>query len=64
MPLTGIIALVNVVLPQIIALWRKIKDIDPNAATFTDAQVIEMLDTDSQAVVDKANAWLATHPSV
>lgn len=53
------IALLNIILPHVIQLWRQAKEADPNAATYTDEQVIELLRGESQTVVDRGNAWLA-----
>lgn len=58
-----ILNLVNTVLPLVIGLWKQIRTQDPNAATFTDAQVIEMFMSDAAAIKAKADAWLAAHPA-
>jgi len=58
----ALIALVNTVLPVILAAWKSIREQDVNAPTYTDLQVLEMLGASSADIVAKADAWLATHP--
>lgn len=53
------IELVNIILVNAIALWKKAREADPNAATYTDEQVIDLLGSDSQGALDKGNAFLA-----
>lgn len=58
----AILATLNVVLPQIIAFYKSLRDANPDQPALTDAQVIELLHTDSAAIEAKARGWLATHP--
>jgi hypothetical protein len=57
-----ILKLVNVALPAVLAVWRQIRESNPAAPTFTDAQVIEMAGMKADEIVATADAWLAAHP--
>lgn len=59
--MTGILALLNSVLPGLIALYKKIRDEYPNDPSLTDDQMIELLKMDSDAIVAQANEWFAQH---
>ena len=50
------IALINLLLPFVIAEWRKAHEEDPNAPTYTAAQVSEMTRTKAADVVATAKA--------
>lgn len=56
------LALLNMALPALIALYKQLRDDNPNDAAFTDAQMIDLLQSDSTQVEQKAKAWLASHP--
>lgn len=60
--MAGILALLNSVLPGLIALYKKVRDEVPGDPSLTDEQIIELLKTDSDAIVEQANEWLAAHP--
>jgi hypothetical protein len=60
--MTETIKLLNVILPHVIALWKRVREEAPDAPTLTDQQVIELLRQDSQNVVTTAEEWLAEHP--
>lgn len=57
------LALINLALPALIALYKELRAANPDQPSLTDAQVIDLLQSDSQSVVDKAAAWLAAHPA-
>lgn len=57
------LALLNMALPALIALYKELRAGNPNEAAFTDAQMIDLLQSDSSQVEQKAKAWLASHPS-
>ena len=56
------IALLNVVLPYVIALYKEIRDANPSDPMLTDAAIIAMLGKSSAQVVADGQAWLAAHP--
>lgn len=56
------LALLNMALPALIALYKQLRDDNPNDAALTDAQMIDLLQSDSTQVEQKAKAWLASHP--
>jgi hypothetical protein len=59
----GALQILNTVLPSVIALYREVRDQSPpGSVALTDQQIIDLLEEDSQALVDKADAWLAAHP--
>jgi hypothetical protein len=60
---TAILATLNTLLPWAIALYKQLRGDNPSVPALTDDQMIELLRTDSTAVVAKADAWLAAHPS-
>lgn len=57
-----LLRLLNSALPVLIALYKQLRDANPNDPAMTDDFIVELLRTDSQRVVDKANEWLAAHP--
>lgn len=54
--------LIGLVLIHAIRAWKRWREEHPEDATLTDAQAIELLQTDSDRVVEKGQAWLAAHP--
>lgn len=56
--------LLNLILPAVISLYKQLRDASPGDPALTDDQIIELLGTHSEAIVDKANAWLDSHPGV
>lgn len=61
--MNAILALLNTLLPSLIALYKEVRQGNPGQASLTDAQIIDLLESDSQVVVAKAVAWLAAHPA-
>lgn len=54
--------LLNTLLPHVISLYRIWREHNPNDASLTDAQIIDLLRGDAQTVVDRAKTWLDAHP--
>lgn len=60
----ALLGLLNTALPALIALYKEVRGANPDQPALTDDQIIDLLRTESQVVVDKARAWLDSHPSV
>lgn len=60
----AILAIINTALPLLITLWKQARSADPNAATYTDEQMFEMLQSKGDEIANKAAVWLAEHPKV
>lgn len=60
--MAGILALLNSVLPGLIALYKSVRNEVPGDPSLTDAQIIALLKMDSDAIVAQADEWLAQHP--
>ena len=58
----ALLAILNAGLPHIIAVWKALKEQNPNDPALTDDQVIELLSLDAKDIVAKADDWLAQHP--
>lgn len=58
----ALLATLNTTLPALLALYKSLRDANPTQPALTDAQVIDLLQTDSAQVEQKAKAWLAAHP--
>jgi hypothetical protein len=54
----------SIIVPEVIALWKKIHFSDPKYADYTDAMIFSDLINNSQALIDDINAWEASHPRV
>lgn len=55
-------ALLNVLLPHAISLYKMLRSQNPDQPAMTDEFIIDLLRSDAQAVMDKANAWNLAHP--
>ena len=49
-------------IPYLLALLKKGREEHPELLLLTDAQIIELLQTNSDQIVAKAATWLAAHP--
>ena len=60
--MTGILAILNVTLPQMIALYKRVRSeagaLDAGAQVLTDADLIELLRTEADETVAKADEIL------
>jgi len=57
-------ALLNVLLPYVIALYKQVRSQNPSDPAMTDAEIIALLAKTSDEVVADGQAWLAAHPRV
>jgi hypothetical protein len=55
--------LLNVLLPSLLAVYVELRDATPDQPSLTDAAILDLLQTESGAIVAKAQAWLDAHPS-
>lgn len=55
------LALLNTLLPALIAFYKELRDATPDQPALTDEAIIELLRSDSQDIVDRAQAWLDAH---
>lgn len=57
------LALLNTLLPSLIALYIELRDANPDQPALTNAALLDLLETESRSVVSKAQAWLLEHPA-
>lgn len=58
-----LLALLNVLLPPLLAQYKRLRDANPNQPSLTDEQVIELLGLDADRIARQADEWLASHPA-
>lgn len=46
-------------IPIIIGAWKQLKERNPDV---TDEEIIMLLQSDAQRIIDRGEAWLAEHP--
>lgn len=57
------LALLNLLLPAVIGLYKELRNSNPDQPSLTDEQIVDLLHSDSTEVVNKAKTWLASHPA-
>jgi hypothetical protein len=57
------LALLNALLPSLIALYKELRDANPDQPALTDAAIFDLLHTESAAVATRAQQWLLAHPA-
>ena len=53
--------LLNTLLPQILTFYKELREMHPDQPALTDEAIIDLLQSDSAAIITKAQAWLASH---
>ena len=53
--------LLNTLLPQILTFYKELREMHPDQPALTDEAIIDLLQSDSAAIIAKAQAWLAEH---
>jgi hypothetical protein len=57
------LALLNTLLPSLIALYKELRDASPDQPALTNAAIVDLLETDSVDVAARAQLWLLAHPA-
>lgn len=60
--LLNVLNLVNAALPSVLAAYRELRAGHPGQPSFTDEQLLELLGSEADKVVEKAQLFLAANP--
>ncbi len=58
-----LLALLNVLLPPLLAKYKELRDRTPDQPALTDDQIIELLGLRADRIAAQAEEWLAEHPA-